>query len=108
MSDMHTLERGLRAALWELRDYLPDLVLIGGWVPHLYRRYGPFPEWRGALSFTAELDVLVPRHLPRRERPSLPEVLAAAGFEQAPGSEVNAVWAREPSGAKRSNSLPRP
>lgn len=44
MAEIERLERGVRAVLWELRDYLPDLVLIGGWVPHLHRRYGPFPE----------------------------------------------------------------
>jgi hypothetical protein len=93
---MRKLEHGLRAVLWELRDYLPELVLIGGWVPHLHRRYGPFPEWRGSLSFTAELDILVPCRLPRGERPPLRDVLVAAGFEQAPGSEVKAVWARAP------------
>lgn len=53
MSELHRLERGLRAVLRELRDHLPDLVLIGGWVPHLHRRYGPVPEWRGSLSLTA-------------------------------------------------------
>lgn len=95
-SELHRLERGLRAVLWELRAYLPDLVLIGGWVPHLHRRYGPFPEWRGSLSLTAELDILVSRQLPAGERPPLRELLIAAGFEQGPGSEVNAVWAREP------------
>jgi hypothetical protein len=94
MSDLQTLERGLRAVLWEVRDYLPDLVLIGGWVPHLHRRYDPFPEWRGQLSLTSELDLLVDRRLPRGERPFLPEILKEARFEQAPGSHVNAVWAR--------------
>lgn len=94
MAEIERLERGLRSVLWALRDYLPDLVLIGGWVPHLHRRYGPFPEWRGELSLTSELDVLVDRLLPRGERPSLPEVLKEARFEQAPGSHVNAVWAR--------------
>jgi hypothetical protein len=94
MAEIERLERGLRAVLWDLRDYLPDLVLIGGWVPHLYRRYGPFPGWRGELSLTSELDLLVDRRLPRGERPSLPEVLRAANFEQGPGSHVDAVWAR--------------
>jgi hypothetical protein len=53
MPEIERLERGLRSVLWELRDYLPDLVLIGGWVPHLHRRYGGFPEWRGELSLTS-------------------------------------------------------
>jgi hypothetical protein len=44
MAEIERLERGLRSVLWTLRDYLPDLVLIGGWVPHLHRRYGVFPE----------------------------------------------------------------
>jgi hypothetical protein len=95
MSELVRLERGLRAVLWELHDYLPDIVLIGDWVPHLHRRYGPFPEWLGNLSLTAELDLLVERRLPRGDRPSLPEILAAASFEQGPGSAVNAVWARQ-------------
>ncbi|HEX9940054.1 MAG TPA: GSU2403 family nucleotidyltransferase fold protein [Longimicrobium sp.] len=94
MSELARLERGLRAVLWELRDYLPDLVLIGGWAPHLHRRYGPFADWRGDLSLTSELDLLVNRHLARAGRPSLPDILTAADFDQAPGSSVNAVWAR--------------
>lgn len=94
MAEIERLERGLRAVLWELREYLPDLVLIGGWVPHLHRRYGHIAGWRGELSLTGELDLLVDRGLPRGERPSLPEVLRQAGFEQAPGSHADAVWAR--------------
>ena len=39
MSDDATLERALHRVLWSLRDYLPDIVIIGGWVPHLYRQY---------------------------------------------------------------------
>lgn len=94
MTEIERLERGLRSVLWALRDYLPDLVLIGGWVPHLHRRYGPFAGWRGELSLTSDLDVLVDRLLPRGDRPSLPEILREARFEQAPGTHVNAVWAR--------------
>ncbi len=78
-----------------MRGYLPDLVLIGGWVPYLHRQYGPFPDWRGDLSLTRELDLLVDRRLDRGARPTLPDVLKAANFRQGPGSAVNAVWARE-------------
>lgn len=95
MAQLEQLERGLRSVLWEVRDYLPDVVLIGGWVPHLHRRYGPFAEWRGNLSLTSELDLLVNRHLARAGRRSLPQIPTGAGFEQAPGSSVNAVWARQ-------------
>jgi hypothetical protein len=34
------LERAFTRVLWLLREYLPDLVIIGGWVPYLYRRWG--------------------------------------------------------------------
>lgn len=95
MSEPARLERGLRAVLWDLRDYLPDLVLIGGWVPHLHRRYGPFTEWRGDLSLTNELDLLVDRRISPGDRPTLPDMLQAAGFERAPGAAGNAVWARQ-------------
>ena len=89
------LERGLRAVLWDLRDYLPDLVLIGGWVPHLHRRYGPFTEWRGDLSLTGELDLLVGRRIPPGDRPTLPDMLLAAGFERVSGAAGDAVWTRQ-------------
>ena len=95
MSELARLEKGLRQVLWTVRGYLPDLVLIGGWVPYLHRRYGPFPDWRGDLSLTRELDLLVDRRLDRGARPTLPEVLKEAAFQQAPGSAVNAVWARD-------------
>lgn len=36
------LEQTLRNVLHELRLYRPDLILIGGWVPYLYRHYGGF------------------------------------------------------------------
>ena len=44
MADLSHLERALRAVLWHLREHLTDLVLIGGWVPLLYRRTGRVRE----------------------------------------------------------------
>jgi hypothetical protein len=82
---------GLRAVLWHLRDFLPELVLIGGWVPHLYRMYGPFTEWRSDLAFTEEFDLLVETRGATATRPqSLAATLSEAGF--SPVDEGAAVW----------------
>jgi len=72
-----------------LRAFLPDLVLIGGWVPHLYRHYGGFSEWRAGLSGTTELDLLIVPPIARDDGATLPEVLRGAEFEQRAGG---AVW----------------
>lgn len=82
-------ERGLRHVLWSLRAFLADLVLIGGWVPYLYRRYGGFAEWRSDLSGTTELDLLVAPPISRRDGETLPAVLRQAKFEESAGG---AVW----------------
>lgn len=42
-------EQAFRRVLWLLRGYLPDLVIIGGWVPYLYKRFGGDP-WKGRQS----------------------------------------------------------
>lgn len=91
---MSDLDRSLQAVLWALRDYLPDLVLIGGWVPELYRRYGGFPAWASKLSGTSEADVLVPASIPRGARTSIPDALRAAGFEPHDPKMMAPVWTR--------------
>jgi hypothetical protein len=87
------LEQALRRVLWTLRPYLSDVVVIGGWVPHLYRRHGGFAEWRSGLSGTAEVDVLLPASAPAAERPPLGEILTSAGFRSSNGG---AVWENDP------------
>lgn len=82
-------EQGLRHVLWSLRAFLSDLVLIGGWVPHLYRRYGGFAEWRAELSGTTEVDLLVARRLTRGDEATLPEALRRSHFEER---AAGAVW----------------
>lgn len=91
-----TLERALERILWEFRAYLTDIVIIGGWVPYLYQRYGPFPAWRGRLALTAEVDILVSRELPTADRPAIPEILKLAGFRPVYTGPSAAVWANEP------------
>jgi hypothetical protein len=94
MADLRQLERALGAVLWQLREYLGDLVVIGGWVPHLYRRYGGFATWTLETSLTAEVDLLVGPDLRSAHIRSIPEVLRAAGFE--PDSEgAAAVWSKD-------------
>ena len=86
-------ERALHRLLLVLRPYLPDLVLIGGWVPHLYRRYGGFAEWKSRLSGTAELDVLVTEFDDRVDRAPLATILRAADLEPE-ATSLGAVWTR--------------
>jgi hypothetical protein len=90
-----TLEQALRRVLWTLRPYLPDLIVIGGWVPHLYRRYGGFTEWKSHLSGTAEVDVLVRDAMDSSSRTPLAEILEAAGFTTDDEGR-GAVWENAP------------
>lgn len=83
----------LREVLWQLRDCLEQLVLIGGWVPHVYRWYGGFEGWDGGLALTEELDILVGAPADKPADPNnIAEALAAAEF--APVGETGAVWAK--------------
>lgn len=90
--DVSHYEPALRRILWELRSYLDDMVLIGGWVPYLYRQYGGFATWTGRTSLTMEVDLLVDRPLPPGERPSIPEILRDGGFRPSTGGGGSAVW----------------
>lgn len=74
-----------------LEPYLADVVLIGGWVPHLYRVYGNL-QWQGAVSRTTEGDVLVPSILEPNGRPKLRELLEAAGMRPARKEHFPADW----------------
>jgi Nucleotidyltransferase len=94
MTELSRLERPLRNILWELRLYVPDLVIVGGWVPHLYRVYGGFQAWTSEVPFTSELDVLVRTRLPRVGDETIPEILTHAGFEPVGGDRAAAAWAK--------------
>jgi hypothetical protein len=101
VASLEVYERALRRILWTLREYLPDIIIIGGWVPHLYRRYGGFATWNGRLSLTAEVDVLVPAMLGTESRPPIAELLAAEGFTPRGGSVPAAVWTSAPERGER-------
>lgn len=94
------LERALRRLLWQLRPYLGDLVLIGGWVPYLYRRYGDFANWNAPLSRTGELDVVAPAILPSDGRAPIASLLTEAGLHPVPNAG-NSIWASEPASGEK-------
>lgn len=85
-------EYALRHAIVALRLYLDQIVLIGGWVPYLYQRYGGFGHWDAALSYTTELDVLVPHTLLARTDTSLVDGLRQAGFTPIIERQNPAIW----------------
>jgi hypothetical protein len=101
MDELPRLERALRRMLWELRRYLPDLVIIGGWVPHLYRAYGGFQTWTLEIPFTTELDLLVRSPLARVGDESIPEILRDAGFEPIGEDRAAAAWAKDPEAGEK-------
>jgi hypothetical protein len=62
-----------------LEPYLDDIVIVGGWVPFLYQRYGKIPSRHPVLR-TADIDVAVPRSIDERGRSSIDELLSGAGY----------------------------
>jgi hypothetical protein len=93
-------EPALRRILWELRDYMPYLVVIGGWVPYLYQRHGGFAAWAGRISLTAEVDVLLTPGTKRLDRRPVAELLRASGFEPVAGTS-GAAWQADPQAGER-------
>jgi hypothetical protein len=78
----------LLTTLRVLEPYLDGVVVVGGWVPTLYRRYAGVPARHPAL-FTRDIDVVVPARLPKRGRPLIDELLRRAGYEaRVSGSEM--------------------
>lgn len=88
------LELALRAILVTLRDYLSELVLIGGWVPYLHFRYGTAASDESRTSLTADADLLIPEGMSRKARPAISEILRQADFSPLGSSHV--VWVRNP------------
>jgi len=74
-----------------LKPYLKDVVIVGGWVPLLYRRYGRIPSRHPSVR-TMDIDVAVPRHLKESGRPTIDELLSSAGYKaRVYGSDVSIV-----------------
>lgn len=88
---MTDLDRDLPPILGVLEPYLPDLILIGGWVPELYRRFGGV-AWSGRVSRTTELDMLVKSQLAPQGREPLRKLLEANGLRPARKEHFPADW----------------
>lgn len=93
-----TLPDELRTLLETLEPYADEFVVIGGWVPQLYRMFGEI-AWTGQLARTTELDVVVRGSLPPRNRPHLRTLLESAGLRTRPGTSHSAIWERANDGA---------
>ncbi len=92
MSSTGPPEAVLRSVLWKLSAFLPDLVVLGGWVPYLHRMYGSGTEWRSEPVFTEELDLLLDPPLRRRAGRTIAEALRETGFRPVGGGAAPAVW----------------
>lgn len=88
----------LKKVLGALAPYLPDVVIIGGWVPQLHRLYGGL-TWRTVTSRTTELDVLVEPSLDPAGRPKIRDLLEAIRVRPARKEAFPADWVSEDSGA---------
>jgi hypothetical protein len=67
-------------AIKVLTPYLDEIVIVGGWVPFLYHRYGWMPSPHPLLR-TVDIDVVVPRHVEEHGRPTIDEILSRAGYQ---------------------------
>ena len=88
--------------LRELREHLVNLVVIGGWVPELHRRFGTLRQWAVRPLRTTEVDILVP--VPKvapTDVESLAATLARAGFTPLGREGASAVWERNPTVGER-------
>ena len=88
--------------LRDLRDHLDDLVVIGGWVPELHRRFGDTEEWAVKPLGTTEVDILIGGpDASRGPRRSLAETLVDAGFSPLGENGPSAIWERDTSVGER-------
>ena len=71
---------GFLKTLWILRDYLPVIVIGGGWVPLLYYHYLLSDKSREPIR-TRDIDLLVDTNVPMVGEKSVDRLLLEAGFK---------------------------
>jgi hypothetical protein len=72
--------KGLFKTLWILRDYLPEIVVGGGWAPFLYYRYLLEDTDRDPI-FTRDIDLLVKLKVPVIGSRTIDQLLEKEGFK---------------------------
>lgn len=91
MEESRTDLLSLLKAMEVLAPYLDEIVIVGGWVPFLYNRYGQMSSPHPLLR-TMDIDVVVPRRVKERGRLTIDELLLRAGYEaRIYGSDVPVV-----------------
>jgi len=73
------LARGLFKTLGVLREYLPEIVVGGGWAPFLYHRY-IFDNRKREPIFTRDIDLMVRPAVPVIGDKSIDKILLDAGL----------------------------
>jgi hypothetical protein len=73
---------GFLKTLWILRDFLPVIVIGGGWVPLLYYHYLLADKSREPIR-TRDIDFLVDIQVPVVGEKTVDRLLLEAGFESA-------------------------
>ena len=71
---------GFLKTLWILKEYLPVIVIGGGWAPFVYHRYLLGNKSHEPIR-TRDIDLMVPRTVPVIGKKTVDQVLAEAGFE---------------------------
>ncbi|HZD60036.1 MAG TPA: GSU2403 family nucleotidyltransferase fold protein [Anaerolineae bacterium] len=83
MSD--ELRPAFNRLVYELRGYLPNIVVAGGWAPYLYHRYLFSQEGNEPIK-TEDIDIVVPERLQISGGKTIDAVLSALGFKPIPSS----------------------
>ena len=71
---------GFLKTLWILKEYLPVIVIGGGWAPFIYHRYLLGNKSHEPIR-TQDIDFLVPATVPVIGQKTVDQVLVEAGFE---------------------------
>jgi len=71
---------GFLKTLWILKEYLPVIVIGGGWAPFIYHRYLLGNKSHEPIH-TRDIDFMVPATVPVIGKKTVDQVLVEAGFE---------------------------